>query len=155
MNDVPESASRQRVAIPLWLSIVGGVAAIIIGLLVVRQIARPLAELVFGFEPEIPIPAGAVLEDIREDQGSVRQEWLYRTDEHGCDLATYFIEQGASCTIAPFVCTDDDRPSTDLNHIAVCRKSEKGVVLGYSWEVWISSGYNDRSQTRFRILLYK
>ncbi len=151
-----QTAARPRVAVPAWVTIAGLVLVLVVAALIIVEIGSPLAELVLGNDPDVPVPDGAKLEGEWENQGSAQHEWLYNTDQIGCEVALFYAGQEANCVFAPFACgSEGQRPGLEgAGHIATCRKTEKGAVTGYSWEVNISSGYPEGPLTRFRIWLF-
>ncbi|NDJ86426.1 MAG: hypothetical protein GYB66_11100 [Chloroflexi bacterium] len=149
-------AQSSRFRIPIWVLVVGMIFALVLAGFVVLQVVEPLADLLLDSGSDVPVPDGASLERERDDVGSASKEWLYATEQTGCDVAKFYADQGANCTFAPYACgLENEQTAYDsMFHVATCIKSEKNSVGGYSWRVDISSGFQTGKPTRFSIALY-
>lgn len=154
----PESApvARSRLALPLPVAIAGLILALLLSGLILVEIAPPLAELVFGNDPDIPIPEGATVLSTEITSGRSEKEWLYGTDMTGCEVIRFYADQGATCQVTPFACAPDQR--TDMQgimQIGICGMTEKGSVTDHAWDIYVSSNFPDGAFTRFRVSLFK
>ncbi len=157
-NEVTETTEPGFV-IPIWVALAALLLALLCGVVVFMTIAEPLAELVLGRDPDIPVPDGAVLEQEVEGQGSASKEWLYRIDDLGCEVARYYVDQGADCVFTPYSCNlERQEPPEGVNfeihEIAECTKTVDRLIAGYTWRVHITS-YSSGTHTRFRIYLFE
>lgn len=152
----PTAPKDKRPIVPVWVAIAGLVLAIALAIVIVIQIAAPLSELVLGADSDIPIPDGAKLQSESDNAGRAQHEWLYSMPKaDGCEVAAFYQEQGATCSYSPFAC--ELAPEVDvLRQVAICSKTEKGLIDGYTWEVIISTEYqqDETSTIYFRVYLY-
>lgn len=149
--------------VPPWVAVAGMILALLIAAVIIRQIARPLSDLVFGNDVDVPIPEGATLEREEEDVGSVSRTMLYSTDQDACQVAQFYVNQdGVQCFFAPFACREDgtinlDDASSGFRTVGTCGKTELDSVDGFSWDVIISGGYDAEQgpATRFLVSIYE
>ncbi|MCB9437223.1 MAG: hypothetical protein H6673_09565 [Anaerolineales bacterium] len=156
MSEQPAPKKSKRPIVPVWVAVAGLVLTIVLAVLIVFQIAAPLAELVLGRSADIPLPDGAKLESEKSEAGRAQHEWLYSlANSDGCAVAEFFHEQGASCVYTPLACELAPEVGV-LRQIATCAKTEKQLIDGYTWEVLISTEYHEdeTSTVYFRVYLY-
>ena len=142
--------------IPAWVAVALGIVALLVAFIIIRAISAPLSDLVFPTKADVPIPANANLEDDIEDSNYASHEWIYSTQQSGCEVTDYYVEQGADCRRSPFACGADGEQieREGFFEVAICTYTENDRVGGYSWEIRISSGYTGQNPTRFRVFLY-
>jgi len=167
MTENPEQASTNikketpslTQTVRLWGAIGIFILAIILAGVIVVQIAEPLADLILGEDPEVPLPDGAVLIDEwdrDEQRQSAKHEWLYGTSMNGCDVARFYIDEGFDCAL-PASCSSilyDEESAEEFRRIGTCIKTEKDSISGYSISVDITDGYAGDLRARFRVYLY-
>jgi hypothetical protein len=153
-DENPEQDSR-RLVIPLWVAIATLILALLIAGIIINQIATPLGDLIFGQDPDIPIPKGAKLIEEREG-GSAAKEWLYHIDKNGCEVAQFYQDQeGVECNFTGFSCTEIPDSGSQAYQIGACTFTETNSISGYSWHVDITQNQEDsRIWTSFRVYLY-
>ncbi len=142
--------------LPLWVIAALGILALIVTGYIFTQIASPLSELVLGSDPDIPVPDGAVLESDSDDSGSASRSYYYTTNQSGCEVASFYFEQGARCSTQPFVCNPDGTQNQTQGFVTLgsCRYTANENITGYSWQVYIATNYPEGPPTRFRILVF-
>ncbi len=145
--------------IPPWVAIAFGAVALLAAGIIISRIGGPLADLILSEAPEIPVPNDVRLLSEQEDTSYARHEWLYTTDQSGCEVARFYLDQGATCRFQPFVCNEafeqNDLSEVNFFNVATCTRSETDNVTGSSWQVLISSGHREDGRTRFRIYLFE
>ncbi len=148
----PAAQTASGSGIPLWLALVGGVAALVFAVVVIGQIASPLAGLLAPAEPPFFQPA-TLLEHRRIDNGV--DEWLYATDAPGCEVYAWYQERAEFCRPSPgvtCVAGDSGRVGDAEYSIGYCQGSEPFGSFAADWEIYISDGYNEGDmRTRFLI----
>lgn len=147
--------------IPLWIALAGLAVAVILALLIALTVLQPLLSLVFPTNPEPPLPSdAALLEEVPNPRLSY-SESLYGSAMGGCDMVNFYMQEGGTCVIAPFSCSGNptdgyvNRYAGTVTSIATCTGKQKDLLNSFSWEVYISSGYLDEYETRFRLYLYR
>lgn len=159
MPEPQENSERSpRFYIPPWVAIAFGVVALLLAGIIISRIASPLADLILSDGAAVPIPDGARLLSEEEDTDYARHEWFYATNRTGCEVARFYLDEGATCRFSPFVCNDnfEQNEISEMNffNVATCTRSEANNVTGSGWQVLISSGHPGE-QTRFRVYLFE
>jgi hypothetical protein len=159
---------KPHIVVPVWVALAAMVLAIIVAGIIISSIAEPLLNLVAPNEPEIPLPAGAHLDEELDDPGYGTKQWLYSSHQTGCQVALFFDDiEGVECIYSPNSCTElfvtpgtepNDEPNEfaqdGFSQTATCTKRVKEVASSYSWRVEIFSGYEGEYQTKFRVYLF-
>lgn len=155
-EEATSTESKSGFYIPPWVAIAFGILTVLLAFIIIRAVAAPLWDLLFVGDPEVPVPPGARLESEIEDPSYASHEWLYQTQLSGCEVADYYVEQGADCRRSPFACSADNVQieREGFFEVAICTYSEDNQVGGYSWEIRITSGFEEPAPTRFRVFLY-
>jgi hypothetical protein len=160
-------AKKPRIVVPIWVALAAMVLAIIVAGIIISSIAEPLLNLVSPNDPDIPIPSGAHLDEELDDPGYGTKQWLYSSQQTGCQVALFFDEiEGVECIYSPGACAElyitpapgQDDPSdgaeNTFSQTGTCTKRVKEVASSYSWRVEIFDGYEGEYQTKFRVYLF-
>jgi hypothetical protein len=147
---LPEETPVPRRGFPLWVGILAGVAAVLLGIIVVVQIATPLAGLVAPVDPPFFDPA-VLLEHENAEMGV--DEWLFATDASGCEVYLWYAARADYCRVTPGSgCGGQLLFEYDRSYnVAYCVGSQPFGEFTANWEIFISTGYNEERPTRFRI----
>ena len=146
--------------LPPWVVVALMILALMITAVVIRRIAGPLSDLVFGTETEVPIPDGATLVS-EEEGGSAARTMRYSTQQDACVVYRFYLShQGVECTSTPNACTSEgminlNENTSSFRTVGSCRKTESNTVSGFSWEVIISGGYAQGPATQFFISVFE
>jgi len=152
---------RSGLQIPLWVALAGMVLALIIAVIIMANVLRPLINLVFPSKPKLALPADVIELKKVEKPRTSDGEWLYGVNMDGCQLAKFYMDQGATCNFAPFICDGEGTDFTnqfaavkEVQSIGTCELSKSGVADSFSWQMLISTGYDDYL-TKYRVYLYR
>ena len=146
--------------LPPWVAVAMMILALLIAGIVIRRIAGPLSDLVFGTDVEVPIPDGATLID-EEEGGSASRTMRYSTQQDACVVYRFYLShEGVECTPTPSACTSEgtinlNENTSSFRTVGSCRKTQLNSVSGYSWEVIISGGYSQGPATQFFISVFE
>lgn len=147
--------------LPPWVLIALMILALLITGVVIRQIAGPLSDLVFGNDTDVPIPDGATLISEDDSAGSASRTMRYSTDQDACQVYRFYLSHdGVECTPTPNACTPEgtinlNENTSSFRTVGSCRKTESNTIGGYSWEVIISGGYQQGPATQFFISVFE
>jgi hypothetical protein len=154
---VPESEEtpgRKR-ALPSWVAIAAGIAALIFAVVVISNVAAPLAGLIAPADPPLFQPA-ALIE--HRDLGDGEEEWLYASTATGCDVYLWYAERAEYCRPVPESNCDatisqaTDSVAGSEQSIGYCQGSVPFGDFATNWEIYISDGYTgEDGRTRFLI----
>lgn len=146
--------------LPPWVVVALMILALMITGVVIRNIAGPLSDLVFGTNTEVPIPDGATLNG-EDEGGSASRTMRYSTNQDACAVYRFYLEQeDVECRITPFACNSDGtlnqgNDSSSFRTVGSCAKTESDRVGGSSWRVTISGGYSNGPATRFFVEVFE
>lgn len=155
-----ELREQPRVLIPLWVALAGMVVALILAGIIMSNVLKPLISLIFPATPDLPLPAGVIeLEEVGDPLTS-DGEWLYGVEMDGCQVVQFYLDAGARCRLTPFVCEQvDGKLASNYDNyefaaLGTCDLVHEGEVDSYTWQLVISSGYEDY-ETKYRVYLYR
>lgn len=144
--------------VPPWVAIAFGIVALLATGVIISNIAPPLSDLLLSSDEDIPIPDGVRLISEGDEPDYASKDWYYASDLTGCEVAQFYLAQGANCRVQPFVCDQNfvqtELSDTNFFNVATCSRAENDTISGSGWQVIISSGYQDGEQTRFRVYLF-
>lgn len=149
-------ASNDKGGVPMWMPLVGLLAAFVVALLVGASICPTLSALVLPPGPKLP--PGTVNEVLHESKAAGEDEWLYSTNQDGCAVALYYTNWLVNCDYSPTVACKNGKTDNIIGnpkrsfHVATCMG--KQVVGNYSlnWTVYIDSGMTSGDVTVFRLI---
>lgn len=146
----PPSPPSKKPGLPLWLGIMAGIAAVIFGIVVVIQIATPLAGMIAPADPPFFEPATLLT---HENSGTGIDEWLFETGAAGCEVYEWYNERAEFCRLTPGSgCAGTDLFQHDNSYsVAYCQGSVPFGDFAADWEIYIATGYNEEERTRFRL----
>ena len=146
--------------LPPWVAVALMILVLLIAGVIIRRIAGPLSDLVFGNDTEVPIPDGATL--IREEEGgSASRTMRYSTQQDACAVYRFYLSQDdVECTPTPNACTSEgtinlNENTSSFRTVGSCRKTVSNTVGGFSWEVIVSGGYSVGPATQFFISVFE
>ncbi len=149
-----ETPERKR-ALPLGVAIAAGSAALIFAVVVISNVAAPLAGLIAPAAPPFFQPA-ALIE--HRDLGDGEEEWLYASNATGCDVYLWYAERAEYCRLAPESNCDAAMSRATASaagseqSIGYCQGSVPFGNFATNWEIYISDGYTgEDGRTRFLI----
>lgn len=158
---------KPRIVVPIWVALAAMVLALIVAGIIISSIAKPLLNLVLPVDPDIPIPSGAHLDEELDDPGYGTKQWLYSSQQTGCQVALFFDDiEGVECIYSPGACAElyitpapgqsdpDEGSQNTFSQTGTCTKRVKEVASSYSWRVEIFHGYEGEYQTKFRVYLF-
>ena len=137
-----------------WLTIIAAALLLVIGFVLVSQFV-PVLYAVF-FPPSPPRPNNT-LEVSRESSSYGTDIILYSSPEDGCAMARYYQAQGASCRVAPDVCSSgfvqlsQPRPGSQ---VARCVADVPFSIFTMRYRAEIAAGYEIQTEdlpTRLRL----
>jgi len=148
-------ATTRGPRVPLWVGLLGMVAALGVAALILSRVSGPLYGLVF--RSGVPVPDGAVeIEHVRPDKGTAYR--IYRTEQAGRQVAAFYEAAGGTCvySVAPANPDLADSAQPDqARSVARCRGRPDNAARGSGWEVFIAEGYDpDEGPTIFRVYEY-
>lgn len=152
---VAQNAQGSRRGLPVWMPLLGLVAALAFAVLVLTRICPVLSGLVFP--PDPPLPAGDVRElQPRQNTGVGRDEWLYGTNVNACEVIRFYEDRIGGCQYdANINCTVGGGRVPDLPGVAlpagVCQGKQSIGAMQITWTVRIATNYNEGGVTHFRI----
>lgn len=151
----PEETPERKRALPAWVAIAAGIAALIFAIIVISNVAAPLAGLIAPADPPFFQPA-ALIE--HRDLGNGEEEWLYASTATGCDVYLWYAERADYCRLTPeSSCDAAMSQATDSaagleQSIGYCQGSVPFGDFATNWEIYISDGYTgEDGRTRFLI----
>jgi hypothetical protein len=138
----------QKVPRRTWILIGVGVLVLILSAIILLKVGGPLYSLLFL---DLPIPDGAhEVDHIKPEHGA--EYWIYRTNQSGIDVAEFYENEGGSCRYTSS--QESAIPDTSYS-VAQCTGKTENADVGFSWEVYIATGYSDdEGPTIFRIYKY-
>lgn len=160
-NQTPEAppvrTKKRRLAVPVWVAFATLLLGLLAAAVVIREISTPLRDLLFGADPEVPVPDNSTLIEEAENRGSARREWLYGSTLSSCEVARFYERQeDTDCVFSPTVCTDRTVEDLPGEQIGSCTRTVTNSISGYSWSVDISNGTGEsKFQTYFRVYLFE
>lgn len=137
-----------------WWTIVVAALVLILGFLLVSQFV-PVLYAVF-FPPSPPRPDNTT-ELSRESEGYGIDTILYSSPDDACAMTRYYQSQGASCRVAPSVCTtgfvqlEQPRPGSQVSR---CIADIPFSIFTMRYRAEISAGYEVQTEdapTRLRL----
>lgn len=105
--------------------------------------------LLFGFQlisilyaiispPKPPLPENII--EVSHDNVSYGvDEWLYETDQNGCEMIDFFIEHEGVCTIPPATCADENfiPPRIGTQYVGICKGSSDFSIFHMRWQATV------------------
>jgi len=137
-----------------WVTILAAGLLLVIGVALVTQFV-PVLYAVF-FPPTPPRPDNTI-EISRDSAGYGEDTFLYSSPDDGCALTRYYQSQGASCNIAPTVCTSGFVELTQPRagaQVSRCSADVDFSIFTMRYRVEISAGYEGQTEslpTRLRV----
>jgi hypothetical protein len=146
----PESEDTIIIRRPRLLLVLGAVA-LVLAVYIGAQVIGVLYGIIFP--PPPPVPSN-VTELTHTNEAHGVDDWLYGVDVPGCAVVKFYVDNGATCVIAPTMCNSQDTPSpnTPGQHVATCTGQSKFSIFAMKWEATIAEGYTTQGQTHFRLL---
>lgn len=153
MTAIPENEEKR--GLPLWMPLLGLAVALVITMYIALRILPTLTGLILP--PDPPVPPVATTAVTHESKGVGLDEWLYATDATGCEVARYYQNRVGGCSYDPDSgCQTPSRnlPGSILSaqHIVTCQGGQSQGAYSVSWTIYVSSGYSEGGQTRFRVI---
>lgn len=151
-----QKSADDKGGVPVWMPLVGLLAAFLVALLVGASICPTLSALVLPPGPKLP--SGTVTEKTHESKAAGEDEWLYGADLDGCAVAQFYVSWLGDCNFSPVVDCKNGATKSVIGepgrsyHIATC--TGKTTVGNYSlaWTVYIDSGFSTGDRTVFRLI---
>ncbi len=147
--------AEEKKGLPLWIPLLCLAVALTLAVLVAVRILPTLTGLILP--PDPPLPPVAATAVVHESKGVGLDEWVYATDATGCEVARFYQNQVGGCSYDPD--SGCQAPSRNLpgsivssQHIVKCQGSQSSGQYRVSWIVYVSSGYTEGGQTRFRVI---
>lgn len=139
-DDVESNDELQVVEIPRWRSY-GCVIIAIIGVGVSLVLGFQLITIVYAIisPPKPPLPDNVT--EISHDNISFGvDEWLYETEQDGCEVLDFFIEHDGVCRIPPATCGSEGfaPPAIGTQHIGTCTGESEFSIFHMRWHAVIS-----------------
>jgi hypothetical protein len=126
-----------------------------LGLILAIYIATQVLGVLYGivFPPSAPLPAKAH-EISHKNLAHGVDEWVYGTDQSGCEVLAYYQEHGGTCRVAPMNCGADivADVNTPGQHVAICSGESQFSIFALRWEVNIATGYRANGLTQFNLM---
>lgn len=127
------------------------VLAVGLALYIGSQVIGVLFSIVMPPQP----PRPADVEQIEHTSASYGvDEWIYAVNQDACAVAAYYQAQGASCSIAPEICSGESMSRdayTVGENVAQCSGEMKFSIFAMKWNAVIAAGYREGLPTRFRL----
>jgi hypothetical protein len=153
-NEQPES-TQQGEGLPLWMPLAGLVIAFAFAVFVGIRVCPTLSGVVLP--PSAPVPATGTITLLKHDQkGTGLDEWLYGSDQKGCDVARFYEQRLSDCTYDPDSnCASPvgTQPILTTGQLVVqCSGTDTFGAYKVLWTVYVSTGYSEGGQTHFRVI---
>ncbi len=155
-TDKPQSEDEQSQGLPLWMPLAGLVVAFAFAVFVGIRVCPTLSGVVLP--PSAPVPAtGTVTMLLHEQKGTGLDEWLYGSDQRGCEVARFYQERLKDCTYDPDsncgspAGTQPLQPGTG-QLVVQCSGTDTFGAYKVLWTVYVSTGYAQGGQTHFRVI---
>jgi len=151
-----DKLSDDKRGVPVWMPLVGLLAAFLVALLVGASICPTLSALVIPPAPKLP--PGTVNEISHESKAAGEDEWLYSTNQDGCAVALYYTNWLVNCDYSPAVACKNGKTdavignSTKRFHVATCIGKQTVGNYSLNWTVYIDSGVPTGDVTVFRLI---
>jgi hypothetical protein len=143
------AAARRRGG---WFSVLLALGILIVGVIVVAQFIPIMYAILFPPSPPVPETA---LELSTDSTAYGVDTTVYMLPDDACRLARYYQSQGASCTIAPQVCSSgsvDTGEAVSTTQIARCGADVPFSIFSMRYRAEISAGYpTEGYPTRLRL----
>lgn len=157
MTDTPENGQPENSiqGVPLWMPLVGLVVAFASAVFVGIRICPTLSGVVLP--PSAPVPAtGTVTMLLHEQKGTGLDEWLYGSDQKGCDVARFYEQRLSDCTYDPdsnCASPAGTQPIVTSGQLVIqCTGTDTIGAYKVLWTVYVSTGYTEGGQTHFRVI---
>src|SRR5215468_5828422 len=95
-ENTPSKDKQPREGVPVWMPLIGLLAAFLVALYVGATICPTLSALVMPPGPRFP--QGTMHEKLHTSQAGGEDEWLYGTDIDGCAVAQFYMDWLKDCT---------------------------------------------------------
>jgi hypothetical protein len=152
----PKMAKTKREGVPMWMPLVGLMAAFLAALLVGATVCPTLSAIVLPPGPKLP--SGTVTERSQVAMTKGDDEWLYGTDQGGCAVALFYQDWLHDCTYAPNVTCKNGVAETIIGesdqsyHVVTCQGKQAIGNYTFAWTVYVDSGYPTGDKTIFRLV---
>ncbi len=154
-TETPPTA-RTRRGLPVWVPLLGLIAAFFLAVIVGVRVCPVLSALVFP--PEPPMPPGKVSTlQTQTSQGAGRDEWLFGTDAGPCEVLKYYSDRVGGCTydidtqcqVKGWGMAPRDGSSYP---VGVCQSTQSiGPLYRVTWTIRVGAGYTQGGNTHVRI----
>lgn len=138
---------------PRWRSY-GCIVVAILGVGLSLVIGFQLIRIAYAIlsPPDAPLPAG-VNEISHQSIAYGVDEWVYGTDQDGCEIIAFFLENDGVCRIPPGTCVSDGfvPQSNSFQNVGNCNGSEEFSIFLMRWRVTVTTGYLSGDHTRFNL----
>lgn len=152
----PPSPGDKARGLPLWIPLLGLLVAFLIALFVGVQIVPTLSAVIAPPNPPLPT-TGTMTVLLREQKGAGLDEFLYGTDQKGCDVARFYESRLGDCTYDPDSACQTPGGTRPIQPglgqlVAQCTGTDSIGAYRLRWTVYISTGYTQGGQTHFRVV---
>ncbi len=137
------------------MSLLGLMVAFLFALFVGVRICPTLFAVVVPPNPPLPT-AGTMTVLLHEQKGTGLDEFLYGTDQKGCDIARFYENRLGECIYDPDSACQTARGTQPIQPgvgqlVAECTGTDSIGAYRLRWTVYISTGYAEGGQTHFRV----
>ena len=156
MTDESPKPANDRKGVPMWMPLVGLMAAFLAALLVGATVCPTLSAIVLPPGPKLP--SGTITQVSKDPMTKGDDEWLYSTNEDGCAVALFYQDWLKDCSYAPNVTCKNGAPVTIIGetgesyHVVTCQGKQAIGSYTFAWTVYIDSGYPTGDKTIFRLV---
>lgn len=149
-DDTSPEESSGRLSLPCLIMTLIAAVLLVFAVLFATRIFGVLYGIVFPANP--PLPTGLVRLEHNNLAYGV-DEWVYGTEQDGCEILDYYQRNGGTCSIAPGICGPSgfQRSGFSSQNIGACTGTEEFSIFAMRWEMNVTSGYRSPPTTRFSL----
>jgi len=141
--------------LPMWMPLAGLFVAFAFAVFVGIRICPTLSGVVLPPNPPLPVAVPTTL-ILHEQKGTGLDEWLYGTEEKGCDVARFYQQRLSDCSYDPDSNCGSPvgtQPFVTTGQLVVqCSGTDTFGAYKVLWTVIVSTGYPAGGQTHFRVI---